>query len=383
MPLSPLQAVDLHVFDLHTTSLPLTFNECLQEKFRFLAQPAPYQEQYASGKSILTDSFDIHPLSKHAQTRNHFWNNYLSRSGASTIDYWKLQAPFVGSLRQPIVSLAENPNFQGRITPKVYLSALGWSSSLDIHLRGDIQLRDLLDFILGIIGKALDPASGKSIGSPLRLNGNPAQLSLIFSNLGNRLLKEVYDPAHPPKTGAPQISRHFIVSLSKFPGPPSHYQRTLSTKGMTSAEQALMHSLLRGEMIAVKELRQKLRKLSPTFVDFGSGPDFMLVYFDYGALLFLQESAQRKDRRQRALSCVASNIRSSAITIWTMFHFYLATHDASNEAVKDLREMVRSNLSAMKDRYLATAETLRGSGKYAKAFFKNHETMKRLLAKSG
>jgi len=71
----------------------------------------------------------------------------------STIDYWKLQAPFICSLRQPAVSLDEHLGFQGRISPVVYLSALGWSSNLNIHLRGNIQISALLDFILGIIGR--------------------------------------------------------------------------------------------------------------------------------------------------------------------------------------------------------------------------------------
>ena len=374
---TPFEAVDLHIFDVHTTVRPLVFNNCLQEGFRFLAEPDAYRAQYAGGKTILTKSFDIHTLSKHSQTQNHLWKNYLNRFEDSTIDYWKLQAPFICSLRQPTVSLDENLGFQGRISPLVYLSALGWSSNLNIHLRGNIQISALLDFILGIIGK--DDPTSTGTGTGLKLNGHSAKLAGVFSALAKQLLQEVYDPANPPTTRGPELPRHIIVSLSKFKGPPLAYQRTISTRGMTNADQALLHSLVRGERIMPRELGKKLRETTPTMVSFGPGPDFMLIYFDYGTLVFMQNSARQNDLRQRRLSCVAANIRSYAMMIWSMYYFSLATKDASNKAVIDLRDLVRANLMSMKHSYLSTAENMRGSVRYAKALFQNHDGLSKLL----
>lgn len=367
----PFQAVDLHVFDVHTTVRPLGAPGYLQPKFQFLADANLYRQQYATKTSILTKSLDVHPLSNHAQTKNHFWQNYLNRPSTSgAFDSWALQTPFLGSLRRSTLGLSKSLSFQGRITPVVYLSGLGWSTSLNIHLRGNIQLSALLNFIMGMIGTKPSPA--------LELNGQPAKLSIIFSNVAATLLDEVYDPVNKPTTGSPEISRHTIISLSKFGGSPVHYRRTGSAPGMNTAEQALLHSLLRGEVIGARDLAAKLRKPAPTIVDFGSGPDFMLLYFDYGALLFLQQSAARNDRHQRALSCVAANMRSSAIMIWTLYYFYRTTLQDSNKAVKEMRALVEANLLAMKDKYLSSGGTVRGSVKYAKAVFQNHDALKRL-----
>ena len=368
----PFQGIDIHIFDVHTTVKPLVSNDSLQPNFRFLVEPDAYRDQYLKGQSTLTTSFDVHPLSKHSQLRNHFWKNYLNLFPEGAPDVWRTQAPFVCSPRRPIVTLADNLSFGGRIRPRIYVSALGWSTNLNIHLRGSIRLSALLAFILDTVGN-----TGKS---GLRLDGQSANLSLIFKNLGDKLRQEVYDPRYPPKTGAPQISRQMIISLSKFEGTPLHYQKTLSRRGMTNAEQALLHSLLRGEMIEVKELAQKLRNPSPTVVRFEPKADFMLLYFEYGALVFMQESASRKDKRQRSLSCFTSNTRSYAIMIWTMLHFYLATKNASNQTLIDMRDGVLANLRAMREKYVSGSEATMGSVQFGKAFFKNHEVLKKMFA---
>src|ERR1051325_10881944 len=117
----PFQIIDLHIFDLHTTVKPLIAQDYLQPNFKFLADANLYRKQYANGKSILTKSFDIHPLSNHAQTRNHVWQNYLNRPAqVGPPDYWELQAPFLASLRRPAIRLSKNLSFTGRITPVVY-----------------------------------------------------------------------------------------------------------------------------------------------------------------------------------------------------------------------------------------------------------------------
>lgn len=369
---APFQEIDIYMFDVHTTIKPLASNDCLQDNFRFLVEPDNYREHYTKRTTTLTKSFDIHPLSLHAQTRNHFWKNYLNLFAEADPDFWQLQAPFVCSLRQPSLTLAEDLGFAGSIRPRIYLSALGWSTQLNIHLKGDIHLSALLKFILGIVGNEGN--------SGLRLDGQPASVSFIFRNLADRLLEEVYDKAHPPKTGAPEIPKRMVISLSKFQGTPLHYKKKLGRSGMTDEEQALLHSLLRGETIKVKELAQKLQKPLHTLVRFDPDADFMLIYFEYGALVFMQRSARLNNKRQRSLSCFGSNTRSYATMIWTLFHFYLQAANAVNPAVKDLREKVKANLLAMGNKYIASADGTRDSVQFGKAFFKNHDLLSKFLA---
>ena len=371
---APFQSVDLHIFDVHTTVKPLISDSCVREEFRFLTNAEAYRQQYAKPKTLVRNSFDFHPLSRHAQTRNQFWSNYLTRVDEPSIDYWNRQAPFLASLTRPFVSLSKDLSFEGRVTPVVYLSPLGWSSNLNIHLRGAIQLKELLNFLLGILGPTGD--------SGLLMEGEPAKVAEIFKTLASRFSEVVYDPADPPRTGTPEIAKHMVVSLAKFGGPPLRYQRTSSTKGMTTAEQAMLHSLIRGEVIGTKEFAEKLRKPSPTVVSFGAGPDLMLIYFERGALIFMQEYAVKKGKRQRALSCLASNTRSFAIMAWTLFHFHRLTQNATNPAVKEMRALVENNLLAMKEGFSSTSETMRGSVKYAEALFRNQPKFKELLSKA-
>src|SRR5882724_4496202 len=124
---TPFQGIDLFVFDLHTTIAPLAHSDSLQVPFRFLVEPDGYRKQYLDGQPSLTKSFDIHPLSKHSQSKNHFWKNYLGLFPAATPHVSRMQAPFICSLRQPLLTLAGNLGFAGTVRPRIYLSALGWS----------------------------------------------------------------------------------------------------------------------------------------------------------------------------------------------------------------------------------------------------------------
>jgi hypothetical protein len=229
-----------------------------------------------------------------------------------------------------------------------------------------------LKFILGITGNTGD--------SGLLLDGQPASVSSIFRRQADRLLEEVYDKEHPPKTGAPEIPKRMVISLSKFQGAPLHYKKKLGRSGMTDEEQALLHSLLRGEAIKVNELAQKLQKPSHTLVRFDPDADFMLIYFEYGALVFMQRSARLNNKRQRSLSCYSSNVRSYATMIWVLFHFYLQAANAVNPAVKDLRGKVKANLLAMGNKYTTSPDGTRDSVQFGKAFFKNHDLLSKILA---
>lgn len=382
-------SIDIHIFDLHTTVRPLIAHDCIQEKLRFLVDPDGYRNQYINGQSILTDSFNIHPLSRNSQ-KNSFWKNYLSLLNESALDYWRLQAPFVCSVRQPTINLVtEGLRFQGKIRPFIYLSALGWSTNLDIHITGDIKLPELQDFILAILHKeSIDNIGIENHEEPviahLELNQKPASLSDIFRSFSGKLLNEVYD-LHNQPNDVIKISRYLIISLSKFDGPTLHYQRALGRKGMTDADQAMLHSLLRGEVIKAKELPRKVREQPHTLIEFDQRPDFLLIYFEYGTLVFMQKSASSKGRRQRSLSCFVANMRSCAFMIWTMFYFYKAARSTaeSNEDVKNTRLMVLDNLKMMGEQFIsAAAKTATNSIKYGSALFK-HDGLQTLCSGSG
>ncbi|HKY44803.1 MAG TPA: hypothetical protein VJM50_17055 [Pyrinomonadaceae bacterium] len=371
------RAVDIHAFDVHTLLTPLISNSTVRPQFQFLTDATLYRNHYQNGKVVETKSFHVHPLSKRIQSANHFWKNYLTQFPGVSIDHWKLQAPFVCSLRQPLVKLIANSvNARGRVSCTAYLSALGWSTNLNLHMAGEFTLESLLDLVLAIRKR---PA--KAPPAHLEIDGKQAGLVDVFKTFREKLLTEVYDPQSPPQDVL-TLSSSVIISLSRFDGPPIKFQKSITTKGMTDADQALMHSLLQGEVINAVSLPQKLREHGYTLVSFDRLADFMLIYFDFGALIFMQQSALRKGRRQRALSCFASNTRSAAVMIWSLLKFYNTSSSAAatNQAIGDARTNARDNLRAMGQRYLNALDTSATSIRYGKALFSTHETLKKLMS---
>jgi hypothetical protein len=371
------RAVDIHAFDVHTVLTPLISNSTLRPQFQFLTDEALYRDHYQNGKVVETKSFHVHPLSKRIQIANHFWKNYLTQYAGVPIDHWKLQAPFACSMRPSFVQLIANSiNARGRVSCSAYLSALGWSSNLNLHMSGEFTLESLLDLVLAIRNRpvTVPPAH-------LEIDGKQAGLIDVFKTVREKILSEVYDPESPPQDRL-TLSQFWIISLSRFDGPPIQFRKSITTKGMTDADQALMHSLLRGEVIDAVSLPQKLREHKYTLVSFDRLADFMLIYFEYGALIFMQQSAFRKGRRQRSLSCFASNTRSAALMIWSLLNFYNASSSAAatNQAIGDARTSARDNLRAMGERYLNASDLSATSIRYGKALFSTHDTLKKLMS---
>jgi hypothetical protein len=371
------RAVDIHAFDVHTLLHPLSAKNTLRPEFQFLTDATAYRNQYQKADVIETPAFHVHPLSKRTQTSNHFWKNYLGASAGVAIDYWKLQAPFICSVRRPFVNLIVNSaNTRGGVRCLAYLSPLGWSTNMNLHLSGEFTLEDVRDLVFAIQkGPAPFPAAHLEIG------GKQAGLVDVFKWFKEKLFAEVYNPQSLPQDHV-TVPKQLVISLSRFDGPPIQFQKSLNSKGMTDADQALMHSLLRGEPIDAISLAQKLRERKYTFVTFDRLTDFMLIYFDYGALIFMQQSAIRKGRRQRSLSCFASNTRNAAVTIWGLLNFY---NTSSAEAAKDpaigaARTCARDNLKAMGINFLNASDLSATSIRYGKTMFKTHEALKKLMS---
>jgi len=68
-------------------------------------------------------------------------------------DLWKLQPPFVCELQsQRLMSLPPEPALRQRFGLASYLSALGWSTNIEITLSGEVSPQELRTFI-GALGK--------------------------------------------------------------------------------------------------------------------------------------------------------------------------------------------------------------------------------------
>jgi hypothetical protein len=361
-------AVDIHIFDVHSVVKPLSSLACLQNNFQFLGKADDYRQQYASRQGVLTPTFYVHPLSQRTQKQNHFWKRYLEIWHGNAFDPWKLQVPFVCSPREPVLKLVtEGTGFEGKIRPIIYLSALGWSTNLNLHLSGDIKLPKLRDFI----GQLRKSGPGNSL---FKLQDKPQDLSQIFQHFSKKILQEVYSPDCSPEDTL-RVTRYFVTSLSQFSGPLLNYKATLWTKGkaMNDDDRALLHSILLGRPINVPELAQILKNKQHTFIPF-KGPDFALAYFEKGILAFLQQGALKGSGRRASISCFASNIRTCSMMIWSLLNFYKESGSwaKSNPLIEELREAVKFNLQKIPSRY---------TNEYCRALYSNHAELKGLMPK--
>lgn len=367
--------VDIHIFDVHTTVRPLLTEGCVRPEFKFLVQPDVYKEAYSMGKSVLTPSFNVHPLSQKLRRHNQFWKNYLLGQGG---DYWKLQLPFMCSIERPPVAFKNGPaGFVGKVVARAYLSALGWSSNVDIYLSGDIKLPQLRDFVGALRGVQPVPPGGPC----LTLDGQPAAVGAIFSHLRDLLLAEVYAPDSPPQAIRHE-ERQFVISLAEFEGQIISFRQTPRGEGMTDADRALIYSVLRGRSFEVADFRKEIALGAQpyTITTFADRQDFMMTLFDYGTLMFLQQGARKESGSRGPLRCYASNVRSFAQVVWTLYYFYQDSQQAAdNQVVNDLRTAVKANLQRLRERLNEIPHTTNSSLRYAKTLF-THPKLKKFLA---
>jgi hypothetical protein len=355
----------------------LLVNDCFQAGFEFIAQPDGYRQRYKDGLATLTPSFNFHPLSGKLRKHNQFWKNYLPLQDS---DYWELQLPFVCSFkRRPVALHLEGASFGGSVKAHIYLSALGWSSNLDIHLTGDIRLPQLRDFIGALRG--IQPALPGGASLLLKTEDGdwqPVSLSEIFAHFRALLLAEIYSPDSPPHAIRHE-ERQFVISLAEFDGPITSFRQTPRGEGMTEADRAMLYSVLRGRSFDVASFRKEIIAQPVTVTAFADRQDFMLTNFDYGTLMFLQQGARKQSGARGPLRCFASNVRSFACVTWMLYYFYQDSQQAATESatIAALRSAVKADLQQLRDRSSNIPSTTNTSLRYAKTLFGN-DKIKRL-----
>src|SRR5215212_2652182 len=134
------QSVDIFAFDLHITVNPLRDSTVVQKDYAFLINPDLYRAQYESGKLLETPNFIIRPLTwRSHHKRHHFWRPYLDMWPAGKADYWGLQVPFSLKPKDCKIEITTaGKTFKVAVLPMIYLWSFGWSTNLNIYLRGEI-----------------------------------------------------------------------------------------------------------------------------------------------------------------------------------------------------------------------------------------------------
>lgn len=338
-------AIDISIFDFHLMIDPLTNPGSINSSYAFLVDPANYNQQYKSGAAVKSAAFTLTPLRWRSLNFHHYWKYYQTIwSVNGSYDFWKLQMPFIGEIKQVQIGLnTGSPNFAGRIDSTTFVTGMGWSTNLDISLRGQMTPADISQFIGRFSNKG---------ASMFVVNGTPKILPELFEYLGDLTHKELYSLKVVPLI---KLKRFIVMTLASFNGPSAPYQAT--AKRIPAGDRALFHSMLKGETVSFKEVIDRETQNKFLLTQFQSRPDFAITYFDYGALLFMQQTALNAMQQGRVarlkMKCHSKNIRNYLLTSLGLYNFRRDSMKTavSNAKVKTMREDALTTLHEIPKKY--------------------------------
>jgi hypothetical protein len=342
--------VNIFAYDLHTTVAPLINDTLFAEDLRFLS--TTYQDNYEKRVEVNTASFKITPLP--VKDQNHFfWSSYgaIFRRG-NYPDFWRLQIPFLCEVKNMKVELdLSDINVEAGIEPKIFLSALGWSTNLEIRLTGDISSEKLIS----IVNRLFEQQQ-----KPYKVDGVPQTITGLFGRFASQIRAELYTRQKPPIDRV-MVEKYFVISPADFSGkiqyycPPNkdeHPSPSWATglsgdERMSQSDCALMLSFLYGQSVSINDWYQwSYEQFLHTKM---KGPSFALTNYDRGTFIFLQQNAANKKRN--ALWCFASNVRYCTMMTALLLRFYDLSMNEVHYVVANKRSDIRTILREMPINY--------------------------------
>jgi len=381
------QAVDIFAFDLRVTVNALADSSLVVKNYGYLVDPDLYRAQYESAKVLETPNFIIRPLTwRSHHKRNHFWQPYIGMWPVGKVDYWGLQIPF--SLKPKDEKIEFNTTgktFQVSVSPMIYLWSFGWSTNLNIYVRGEITPKELQELIASI--RAVD----KTI-TPFAIADTQYNLSGVFQYFSNLIRKEVYTAGGSLGESNP-VKRYLVTSLAQYTGPLDVYSRDALALRMPDGDRLMLYNILEGRSLTLDDLEKieqnKLRYLvtrhnPPDFFE----PDLTLTRFDFATLMFIQRLAlgEAKDadfmrKTRKRLRCLASNIRLFLLVNMALLNFIReASESFGDESAPDygstaINKRLQHNSKAMLRRL---PERYKNS--FSTSFYSNYKPLQDLAA---
>ncbi len=348
--------VDIHAFDVHTSLPPLLNAAVLHPDFNFLLNPPDYVKQHSGTAAFGAGGLTLSPLRSKKLDSSYFWRNCSRIWHGTSVDFWKLQIPFHCAL--PGMSIAFDsglPKTTALAGSSVYLSSLGWSTTLHVRLFGAISPQDLLAVV-----RRFRTAASFTVANSTK------SLSDIFREYSDTLRKNLYVP---PSSVLDQATthRHMVISIAKYDGQLACFSNPWTPGGvrMSDAERAQILSVLLGQQLNIAGLAA--REAKPDFLlQHYSEFDFALTDFGMGTLLWMQ--SPRKKKRHAALWCLATNIAASSMYMLSLANFLKSTEQTPPTAttVKTLREAIQFTVSQLGNSY---------SNRFCRGFLRNQSVL--------
>jgi hypothetical protein len=358
------QEVNIYVFDVHSVPKALTNPACVQNAFSFLVDENQYRNHYDSGQIIQTNHLSMRPLTRRNLAHNHFWKRYKDIWFVNgKPDYWNLQLPFVCEPINTKVKLAiGGSGFQANVRPVIFLSGMGWSSNLRVHLSGNIDTAQLIDFL-----SRLNTAKDAFLE-----NSKPRGLVDIFRLFANYVRNEIYSQGCAP-IDRETISRYLVISIAKFQGPLNYYKSQYSHQPqMTDSDRTMMLSILRGNPKSMQDWAKETNEKMFSIAYSTDRPDFGLIDFNRAALIFMQEAASQN--AQGKLRCHGSNVRLCYMTVFSLLGIYKGLEAAaqSNPKIEALRKNLLVTLKELPHLYK--------NNMFCLSLYRNHKQLQELNA---
>jgi hypothetical protein len=346
--------VDIIVFDVHTAVRPLLDPALVQPQFQFLVDPAKYVKQHQQQAPFVLGDFSVESLATKRQALNYFWQRCASISHGAAPDLWKLQIPFICETGKVTVEFSAGlANTKVLVFPSIYLSALGWSTSLHLRIFGALSPIDLI----GVVGRLRNDPAFTVAGVAKRT------LSDTFIALSNVVKRNLYLGTNPlyDRVTTP---RHSVISVARYDGAPAAFDPSV----MQASDRAEIHSILHGRSITLAQLTEN--ELSNSFLQTQyAAYDFALTYFELGSLLWMQSPRQKGKRN--SLWCLPSNLAALSMYLLGLNGFWKTTElqATANQTIKDLREAIRFTVNQLADAY---------SNKLCRAFLRQHKGLSKI-----
>jgi hypothetical protein len=344
--------VDIIVFDVHTSVQPLLNLALVHPQFQFLVDPAKYAKQHdeASVPVVLGD-LTIEPSLTKPKARNHFWRQCASISHGTAPDVWKLQIPFVCKATTVNLEFSTGlPKTRVLVLPSIYLSALGWSTSLHLRIFGAMSPSDLAGVVDGLRHDSRFVVEGAT-------NKTLSDAFIALSNVVKRNLYVAVNPLYDRVT----TPRHTVISIAKYDGALAAF----SSAQMQQSDRAEIHSILFGHPMDLIQLAKNEEGHNFLLTQYAPY-DFALTYFELGTLLWMQ-SPRRKGKRT-SLWCLPSNVASCSMFLLELSGFWKITglQAAANMTIKEVREAIKFTVNQLPTAY---------SNKFCGGFLAHHNEL--------
>ena len=347
--------MDIIAFDVHTSVQPLLNLGLVQPQFQFLLDPAAYVKQHAGTAAFTLSKLTLEPFSLKHNATNHFWQRCASICHGAAPDLWKLQIPFASSVLGMVVGFSPGlPQARAVVFPTVYLSSMGWCTSLHVRIFGSMSSADFI----GVVARLRNDPSFTIAGSVNK------RLSDTFIALSSAVKQSLYIAANPlyDRVTTP---RHTVISVAKFDGPLAAFAATQ----MPDPARAAIHSVLHGRTIDLAQLAKNEAK--PSFLQTQySNFDFALTYFELGTFVWMQ--SPREKSKRTALWCLPSNVALCSMFALALNGFWKSTElqAAASPAIKDLRDAIRFTVNQLPDAY---------SNKFCRGFLTHHNELAKIV----